>query len=147
MISPTERRERRRLRSRGTTLIELLVVLGILALIGMVAVPMYLNHLSNARVRTAGMQIDRLGAILDSYLLDMGHYPTQEEGLQALVSAPSGVDRWRGPYLKNRKALTDAWGAPYVYRFPGRYGKYDLYSNGADGTEGGEGEDADIKSW
>jgi general secretion pathway protein G len=126
---------------------ELMVVLLVLALIATVAVPMYLNQLSKAQVRTARIQIDRLGAILDSYLLDVGRYPTQQEGLESLVSAPPGVDRWAGPYLKNKEALTDPWGAPYIYRSPGQHGKYDLYTLGADGADGGEGEDADIKSW
>ncbi len=126
---------------------ELLVVLAILALIATVAVPMYLNHLTKSQIRTADIQIDRLGAILDAYLLDVGRYPTQEEGLEALVSAPPGVDRWSGPYLKNKEALTDPWGNAYVYRSPGRHGKYDLYSLGADGAEGGEDEDKDITSW
>lgn len=124
-----------------------MVVILVLALIATIAVPMYMNHLSKSRVRTAGIQIERLGAILDAYLLDVGRYPTQDEGLQSLVSAPPGVDRWAGPYLKNREALTDPWGAPYVYRFPGGHGKYDLYSLGADGAEGGEDEDKDITSW
>jgi general secretion pathway protein G len=126
---------------------ELLVVLAILALIATVAVPMYLNHLSKSQIRTAGIQVDRLGAILDAYLLDVGRYPSQEEGLESLVSAPPGVDRWAGPYLKNKEALTDPWGNPYVYRSPGQHGRYDLYSFGPDGIEGGEGEDQDITSW
>lgn len=142
-----DRRERRRRRSRGFTLMELLVVLAILALIMAFAVPAYLNYLSNSQIKAAGIQIDRLGAILDSYLLDVGRYPTQEEGMEALLSAPPGLDRWAGPYLKNREALTDPWGAPYIYVFPGRHGKYDLYSLGADGREGGEGENRDITSW
>lgn len=147
MTLHTERRDRRRRRSRGYTLVELLVVLGILALLTSVAVPMYLNHLSKSKMRTADIQIDRLGAILDAYLLDVGRYPTQEEGLEALVSAPPGVDRWAGPYLMNKEALTDPWGAPYHYQSPGQHGRYDLYSLGADGTEGGDGEDADVTSW
>ncbi|MDH3230464.1 MAG: type II secretion system major pseudopilin GspG [Alphaproteobacteria bacterium] len=147
MISHTERRKRRSRRSRGYTLVELLVVITILAAIGLIAVPAYMNHLSSAKVRTAGIQIDRLGAILDTYLLDVGRYPTQDEGLEALVSAPPGVDRWAGPYLKKKESLNDPWGAAFVYRSPGQHGKYDLYSLGADGAEGGEGADADIKSW
>ena len=147
MTSLTERRERRRRRGRGYTLIELLVVLAILAAISVIAVPALMNQLSKSKVRTAEIQIDRLGAILDSYLLDVGRYPTQEEGLESLVSAPPGVDRWAGPYLQNSGALTDPWGAAYIYRSPGQHGKYDLYSLGADGAEGGEGADADIKSW
>ena len=143
----TDRRQKRRRRIRGVTLMELLVVLAILALIATVAVPMYLNYLTKSQIRTAAIQVDRLGAILDAYLLDVGRYPTQEEGLESLVSAPPGVDRWAGPYLKNKEALTDPWGNPYVYRAPGRHGKYDLYSLGADGADGGDEENADITSW
>lgn len=145
--SPFERRERRRRRSRGYTLIELLVVIAILAAIGLIAVPAYMNHLENSRVRTAGIQIDRLGAILDTFLLDVGRYPTQEEGLESLVSAPPGVGRWAGPYLKKKESLNDPWGAAFIYRSPGQHGKYDLYSLGADSAEGGEGADKDITSW
>jgi general secretion pathway protein G len=132
---------------RGFTLMELMVVLLIIAAISAIAVPMYMNHLAKARVQTAGVQVKQLGTILDMYRLDVGHYPSSAEGLQALVTAPPGVDRWAGPYLKNKDALTDPWGDPYQYRSPGDHGNYDLWSNGADGTEGGEGENADITSW
>lgn len=145
--SHIEGRLTRKRRNRGYTLIELLVVMGILAVIGLVAVPAYLNHLSKSKIRAAEIQIDRLGTILDAYLLDVGRYPTQEEGLEALVSAPPGVDRWAGPYLQKEKSLTDPWGNPYVYQSPGRHGKYDLYSLGADGAEGGDDENKDITSW
>ncbi len=133
--------------SRGITLIELLVVLAILALVATVAVPLYLRHLSNSRVQTAGIQIDRLGGILDLYMFGVGRYPVEDEGMEALLIQPLGVERWDGPYLKNQEALTDPWGQPYIYRFPGEHGPYDLYSLGGDGAEGGEGEDADITSW
>ena len=146
-ISPTEKTLARRRRSRGFTMIELLVVIIILAAIAGIAVPAYMNHLAKSRVSTAKIQIDRLGSILDAYLLDVGRYPTQEEGLEALLNAPSGVDRWNGPYLKNSEALHDPWGAAYVYRSPGQHGKYDLYSLGSDGAEGGQGEAADLTSW
>ncbi len=146
-ISPTEKTMARRRRSRGFTMIELLVVIIILAAIAAIAVPAYMNHLAKSRVSTAKIQIDRLGSILDAYLLDVGRYPTPEEGLQALLEAPAGVDRWNGPYLKNREALNDPWGAPYLYRSPGQHGKYDLYSLGSDGAEGGQDEATDLTSW
>jgi general secretion pathway protein G len=133
--------------SRGITLMELLVVLAILALVATVAVPLYLKHLSNSRIQTAGIQIDRLGGILDLYKFGVGRYPAEDEGLEAMLTQPPGVVRWDGPYLKNRDALTDPWGQPYIYRFPGEHGPYDLFSLGGDGAEGGEGEDADITSW
>jgi len=147
MILLSERRIRRRRRSRGYTLVELLIVITILAGISVIAVPTYLNYLEKSRIKTAAIQIDRLGAILDTYLLDVGRYPTQAEGLEALVSAPSGVDRWAGPYLTKKESLIDPWGTPFQYRSPGEHGKYDLYSLGPDGAEGGDGENADITSW
>ena len=147
MTSLTERRLRRRRRIRGYTLVELLIVITILAGISVIAVPTYLNYLEKSRIKTAGIQIDRLGAILDTYLLDVGRYPTQAEGLESLVSAPPGVDRWAGPYLTKKESLIDPWGTPFQYRSPGEHGKYDLYSLGPDGVEGGDGENADITSW
>jgi len=147
MILRSERRLRRRRRGRGYTLVELLIVITILAGISVIAVPTYLNYLERSRIKTAGIQIDRLGTILDTYLLDVGRYPTQAEGLEALVSAPPGVDRWAGPYLQKKESLIDPWGTPFQYRSPGEHGKYDLYSLGPDGAEGGDGENADITSW
>ena len=147
MILHSERQLRRRRRSRGYTLVELLIVITILAGISAIAIPTYLNYLEKSRIKTAGIQIDRLGAILDTYLLDVGRYPTQAEGLDALVTAPPGVDRWAGPYLTKKESLIDPWGTPFQYRSPGEHGKYDLYSLGADGAEGGDDENADITSW
>lgn len=147
MILHSKRQLRRRRRSRGYTLVELLIVITILAGISAIAIPTYLNYLEKSRIKTAGIQIDRLGAILDTYLLDVGRYPTQTEGLDALVAAPPGVDRWAGPYLTKKESLIDPWGTPFQYRSPGEHGKYDLYSLGADGAEGGDDENADITSW
>ncbi len=126
---------------------ELLVVLAIIALIATFAVPMYLNHLSRSRVKTAGIQIGQLESILEFYRLDVGRFPSEAEGMEALLTAPAGVERWKGPYLKNRAALTDPWGEHYVYRSPGERGEYDLYSLGADRKEGGDDEDKDITNW
>jgi len=133
--------------SRGFTLLELLVVLAILAMISVIAVPLYFNYLSRSRVQTAGIQVEQLGTILDMYRLDVGGYPSTEDGLEALMTQPPSVDRWAGPYLKKRDSLTDPWGNPFGYRAPGDNGSYDLWSNGADGGEGGEDENADITSW
>lgn len=133
--------------SRGVTLMELLVVLAIIAIISMIAVPTIMNQYGKAKVRTAGIQVQQFGTILDMYRLDVGRYPSTADGMEALMTAPAGVDRWAGPYLQNRGSLTDPWGNPYGYRAPGDHGDYDLWSNGADGTEGGEDEDADITSW
>jgi general secretion pathway protein G len=137
----------RRRRERGYTLVELLVVLAILGLLVAIAAPRLIKYLGVAKVDTARIQVEKLGGVLDLYHLDVGAYPTDQEGLAALVERPARADVWNGPYLKNRDSLTDPWGRPYVYRFPGQHGEYDLYSLGADGKEGGDGEDRDIKNW
>ena len=142
----TLKAERRR-HERGLTLIELLVVLLILALIAAFAVPRVLSYLGGARSDAAGIQIERLGGILDLYRLDNGRYPETADGLEALVNAPAGSERWNGPYVKKENSLIDPWGQPYEYRAPGDHGEYDLFTLGADEAEGSDGEDADITSW
>lgn len=139
--------ERKLRRQGGFTLIELLIVLAILGLLAAIAVPQVMKYLSRAKTQTAQLQVKQLGSVLDLYRLEVGHYPTDQEGLKALVEKPPGVELWNGPYLKNREALTDPWGRPYGYKSPGQHGEYDLYSLGADGQEGGEGEDKDVTSW
>jgi general secretion pathway protein G len=136
-----------RRRQSGFTLVELLVVLVILGLIMAFAVPQVIKYVGGAKSDSAKIQVQRLGSVLDLYRLEVGHYPTQEEGLRALVEKPAGAENWNGPYLKKDDALTDPWGRPYVYEIPGQHGEYDLYSLGADGQEGGEGEDRDLTSW
>jgi len=132
---------------RGLTLIELLVVLLILSMIAAFAVPQVMKYVGGARGDAAAIQVERLGGILDLYRLDMGRYPSTDEGLQALIEAPSDSERWNGPYVKKANSLIDPWGRPYEYRSPGERGEYDLFTLGADGLDGGEGEDADVGSW
>jgi len=134
-------------RSRGFTLVELLVVLVILGLLALVAVPQVAKLLGGAERKAAAIQIDRLSGILDIYRLDVGVYPSTEDGLDALVERPADAPRWNGPYLKKAESLIDPWHNPYVYRHPGEHGEYDLYSLGNDGREGGEGDAADITNW
>ena len=136
-----------RRRPNGYTLVELLVVLAILGLLVALAAPRVIKYLGAAKSDTAHIQIEKLGGVLDLYRLEVGRYPTEQEGLESLVERPPQVDAWNGPYLKNRDALTDPWGKPYGYRSPGEHGDYDLYSLGADGKEGGEGEDRDVTNW
>jgi general secretion pathway protein G len=133
--------------SAGFTLVELLVVLAILGLIAAIAVPQTIGYLGRAKSKTADIQIENLGAALDLYRLDVGRYPSDSEGLDALVNAPGDARNWAGPYLKKQSSILDPWDKPYEYRFPGQNGEYDLFSLGADGQEGGDGEDRDIVSW
>jgi general secretion pathway protein G len=132
---------------RGFTLIELLVVLAILALLAGLVGPQVMNALSDSKTKTAKLQIEDFGAGLDLFTLDVGRYPTTEEGLQALVSDVGGIKKWNGPYLKKSLIPQDPWGNDYQYRYPGEYGTYDLFSLGADNSEGGEGEAQDVVSW
>ncbi|MCG0996305.1 type II secretion system major pseudopilin GspG [Acetobacter indonesiensis] len=120
----------------GFTLLEILVVLAILALlIGLVA-PAALRQLGGARVSVAKQSISRLGSVLDLYKLDVGTYPTTEEGLAALIHKPADAQNWNGPYLKDVNEPKDPWNHPYTYQAPSsRDGHdYDLCSAGARGT-------------
>lgn len=135
-------------RHGGFTLIELLVVLVILGLLAGLVGPQVMKYLGTSKTKTAYLQIQELGGALDLYRLEVGRYPSLEEGLSALVEAPQGTDtRWNGPYLKKRTVPKDPWGYEYHYRFPGEQDVYDLFSLGADNAQGGSGEDADILGW
>lgn len=131
----------------GFTLIELLVVLVILGLLAGLVGPQVLRYLGSAKSDTTRLQIEELGAGLDLYHLEVGRYPTTDEGLIALVEQPTGASQWNGPYLKKKRIPEDPWGNEYHYRSPGEQGMYDLYSFGNDNMEGGEGDNADIVSW
>ena len=136
-----------RRRQAGFTLLELLVVLVILALISAFAAPRVLKYLGGARTDAAKIQIENLINNFELYKLEVGTYPSEQDGIEALLEAPNDAERWNGPYVRKRDNILDPWGQLYDYRFPGDYGDFDLYSLGADGIEGGEGEDADITSW
>jgi general secretion pathway protein G len=138
--------ERRR-RQAGFTLIEIMVVMVIIGLLMALVGPNLIGRSEKAKTQAAAMQIERLGTVLDTFRLDIGRYPTTQEGLQALVQRPSGVERWDGPYL-NKGVPKDPWDRPYVYRSPGDGGRpYDIYSLGADGAPGGQDQNRDITSW
>lgn len=101
-------------------------------------------HLGGAKSDSARIQIAALEQALDHFFLDLGRYPTTEEGLNALISWPSDKRRWSGPYLSKQAVPVDPWERPYVYRAPGSNSPYDLYTLGADNRPGGTGEDAAI---
>jgi general secretion pathway protein G len=136
----------RRARERGMTLIEILVVLVLLAVIMSVVAGNYLGRGEKAKADAAKIEIGQIGQTLDLYKLEVGRYPTTQEGLQALISAPSGVSNWNGPYWKKQSVPKDPWGNEYKYTSPGANAPYDILSYGADGKEGGEGPNKDISS-
>ena len=131
----------------GCTLLELLVVLGIIAMLAGIVGPQVMKHLGESKTKAAKVQVEDFSAALDMYKLDMGKYPTSDQGLQALIEAPEGSKRWNGPYLRKAKTPADPWQNGYHYASPGAHGKFDLFTYGADDKEGGEGEDQDINNW
>ncbi len=132
--------------SAGFTLIELIVVVIIIGLLAGLVLPQFIRQEERAKLNTARAQIELFATALDTFRLDVGRYPTTDEGLQALRQKPGGLERWDGPYL--RKDLpTDPWGKPYVYRSPSEHGPYEIISYGADGAPGGDGDNRDITSW
>jgi len=133
-------------RCRGFTLLELLVVMVIIGLLAGYVGPKFFGQIGKSEVKAAKAQIDALQKSLDQYRIDLGHYPSTEQGLQALVVKPADEPRWAGPYL-SKAVPKDPWHNEYQYRAPGEHGEYDLLSFGRDGRPGGEGEDADLVSW
>ncbi|MCX7082582.1 MAG: type II secretion system major pseudopilin GspG [Methylococcales bacterium] len=131
----------------GFTLLELLVVLGIIAMLAGIVGPQVMKHMGESKTKAAKVQIEDLAATLDMYKLDVGSYPSNDQGLNALIESPDSNKRWNGPYLRKSKIPLDPWQQEYHYVSPGEHGKFDLYTLGADGKEGGEGEDQDIVSW
>jgi general secretion pathway protein G len=132
--------------SHGFTLLELLVVMVIIGLLAGYVGPKLFGQIGKSEVKATKAQIDALQKALDQYRIDVGHYPSTEQGLAALVTRPAEEQRWSGPYL-SKAVPSDPWGRAYLYRAPGEHGELDLQSYGRDGRPGGEGEDADIVSW
>ena len=142
-VTVQERREA----EQGYTLLELLVVLAIIALLVGFVAPKMIGYLGKAKADAAKVQLHNVATALDLYRLDVGQYPTEGQGLIALLEKPSGADGWSGPYLQKSSGTLDPWGQPYIYKEPGQHGEYDLLSYGADKQPGGEGDDADVTSW
>ena len=134
-------------RQRGMTLIEILVVLVLIGVVMGVVAGNFIGRGEEAKRKAAKIEIEQIGQTLDLYKLETGRYPTTQEGLQALISAPAGVNNWNGPYWKKPTVPKDPWGNEYKYASPGQHGAYDIYSYGADGKEGGDGPNKDITSW
>ena len=134
-------------RKRGFTLVELLVVIVIIALLSSLVAPKFFGKLDDAKVKTAKTQLGMLATALDAFRLDVGRYPTTEEGLKILWAKKSDIENWSGPYLP-KPVTKDSWKHPFLYKSPGSNGEdYDLFSLGADGEVGGTGLNRDISVW
>lgn len=132
---------------RGFTLLELLVVLAILGLLAAVVGPQVIKYLGSSKTQTAAVQAKNVAASLQLFRLDVGRYPTPQEGVAALVTPPAGVTAWNGPYLPDISAVTDPWGKTYQMLTPGKHSEIDVFSLGSDGVAGGSGEARDVGNW
>ncbi len=129
----------------GFTLLEVLVVLVLIGLLATIAAPPLLRQLSKAKSDIAEAQIDSLATALDLYRLDLGQFPKTEDGLDALLSEPSGAIGWLGPYVSKENSLTDPWGKRFEYHASEGGGGYSVKTLGADGVPGGDGENRDLE--
>lgn len=133
--------------TRGFTLIELLIVMVIISLLAALVGPKFFGQEKKAKQRAAKGQMALFETSLDTFRLDVGRYPTTDEGLQALRANPETSEKWDGPYLQKAVPM-DPWGQPYSYESPGEQGgDYSIRSYGADGEPGGEGDNIDIVNW
>jgi general secretion pathway protein G len=136
----------KRIKNQGFTLLELLVVIVIIGLLASIAAPKLFKQIGKSETKTASAQIESLGLALDQYRIDVGQYPTTEQGLVALYKNPGNVPKWAGSYLK-KNIPNDPWGKPYLYKSPGDHGDYDLFTLGKDGQLGGTEEAEDVVNW
>ncbi len=135
-----------RRRLRGMTLIEILVVLVLIGIVMGIVAGNFIGQGEEAKRKAAAIEISQIAATLDLFKLEVGRYPTTQEGLQALITAPAGASNWNGPYWKKSSIPKDPWGNEYKYTSPGAKMPYDIVSYGADGKEGGDGPNKDITS-
>jgi general secretion pathway protein G len=133
-------------RPAGFTLLELLVVMVIIGLLAGYVAPRYFSQVGKSEIKVAQAQIVAFEKALDTYRLDIGRYPSTEQGLNALMQRPQNEPKWNGPYLQKAIPL-DPWGKPYQYKSPGERGEFDIWSFGKDGQPGGTGENADVTNW
>jgi general secretion pathway protein G len=140
------RRSFRPVDDAGYTLTEMLVVIGIICLIAAVLTPNLMGQLGRAKAKAAELELQTAASSIEVFHSDVGRYPTQEEGLMALVKEPAGLDGWSGPYLRDRKALMDPWNHPLIYKLDADGGHFYVESLGSDGKPGGDGLARDLRA-
>ncbi len=133
--------------SSGFTFLEMMIVVAIIGLLAAIIAPAMIKKYGKSKREVARVQIENFKTALESFKMDMGRYPTKQEGLKALVEPTEDAENWDGPYLGKKKLPKDPWKREYTYNNPGEHDVYDIISYGADGQEGGDGEDTDIVSW
>jgi len=133
-----------RKKNSGISILEILVVLAIISLVVGLTAPRIMDSFGRAKSKVAEVQMNSVKGALQLFYIDVGRYPSESEGLMALLSEPSGTQNWRGPYLDKPEDVQDPWGRVYLYRIPGKDGAFDLYTYGRDGHSGGTREDSDI---
>lgn len=133
----------------GFTLMEILIVVAIIALVAGYAASRIFDGGDKAKASLTKAKMGEIAGALDMYKLDVGRYPTTQDGLNALLQAPGGASKWNGPYVKNTDNIKDAWGADFVFKSPGEQNRpFEMVSLGGDGKEGGDSPATrDIKSW
>ena len=141
-----DKRARRMSWEAGYTLTEMLVVIAIISLIAAVLTPGLINQMNRARAKTAQLQLDTLSTDIESFRSDVGRYPTEAEGVEALLKEPAGSEGWSGPYLRDAKAVNDPWGRPIVYHLQDDANRFYVMSYGADGKPGGTGLARDLQA-
>ena len=134
------------IKNQGFTLLELLVVIVIIGLLASIAAPKLFSQIGKSETKTASAQLESLGLALDQYRIDVGQYPSTEQGLAALYKNPGNAPKWAGSYIK-KNIPNDPWGKPYLYKSPGEHGDYDLFTLGKDGQLGGTEEAQDVVNW
>jgi general secretion pathway protein G len=137
---------------RGFTLLEIIGVLTLLAAIITLVAPNVIKQTQKGQIKAAYAQVNSLKAVVNSYYMDNGEYPSTEQGLKALIEKPSSPpvpENWNGPYLEDGKLPKDPWGKELIYQKGGKHNpqSYDVYTLGSDKKEGGEGTAADIGNW